>query len=156
MGLMDAKEYDPRPRRRRIQRIVAGIVIAILAVVAWRLFRYWPEERVVDRFLHEIEQKNFEAAYGIYVADPNWKQHPNQAQDPSFNQFSLEWGASGDYGVITSHRVECATEPPTKGFRSPSGVIVVVDINHRAQTESLWVEKKNKTITFSMMKAACR
>lgn len=156
MGLMDAKEYDPRPKRRRIQRIAVAIVIVIVAAIFWRLFRYWPEEHVVDRFLREVEQKNYEAAYGLYIADPNWKQHPSQRQDPSFNQFSLNWGPSGDYGAITSHHVECATEPPTLGFRPPSGVIVVVRINHRPQTESLWVEKGPKTITFSMQKAVCQ
>jgi len=71
MGLMDAKEYDPRPAQRRwkLIAITAAVVIIPLAVW-WFFFYYWPEERVVKNFFQAIEQKDFETAYAVYNADP--------------------------------------------------------------------------------------
>jgi hypothetical protein len=146
MGLLDAKEYDPRPAQRRNRLIATAAVIVVVAFTAWYLLRYQPEKSVMDRFFHEIEAKNFEAAYGIYNADPEWKQHPQKYQNYTYNQFLLDWGPSGEYGQITAHSVECATEPKKKEFKSPTGVIVVVRINNRTKTESFWVEKKSKVI----------
>ena len=158
MTLLDAKEYDPRPRQRWMRLIGIVIVLVIVAWVAWFIFRYQPEKNVMDRFFQAIEAGKFEDAYGIYNADPDWKQHPDKYSGYPYNQFVLDWGPSGDYGRITQHNVECATEPPAKGFKSPSGVIVVVKINNRAdKTESFWVEKKTKSIGYpAPQRAVCQ
>lgn len=156
MGLLDAKEYDPRPRQRLVRMILAAVVIVIVAVAAYFIFRFEPEKSVVNKMFQSIEAKDFEKAYGIYNADPEWKQHPQKYNNYTYNQFYLDWGPSGDYGAISSHHIDCATEPKTGGFRSPSGVIVVVRINNRSdRTESLWVEKKTKTIGVSPDKVLC-
>lgn len=47
MGLLDAKEYDPRPRQRMIRLILGAIAVVIVSVVAYFLFRYQPEKNVV-------------------------------------------------------------------------------------------------------------
>jgi hypothetical protein len=156
MGLLDATEYDPRPAQRRNRIILTAVVVVIVAVCVWFFFRYWPEEHVINQFFQAIESKNFEAAYGIYNHDPDWKQHPNKYKDYTLSQFVLDWGPSSEYGPITSHKIDCATEPHKSNFQSPSGVIVVVIINNRAEPTSLWVEKKDKTITTSPIKAVCR
>ena len=158
MGLLDAKEYDPRPMRRLKWLIGSAIVAVILSWVAWLLFRYQPEKNAVNRLFAAIEAKNFEQAYGIYNADPDWKQHPDRYNSYTFNQFLLDWGPSSDYGAITTHSIECATEPKKKGFKTPTGVIVVVKINNRADPHddvSLWVEKKTKGIGLSPDKVLC-
>jgi hypothetical protein len=157
MALMDAKEYDPRPAQRRKRLIITLILIAIAAGILWFIFRYYPEKRVVDHFFESIEQKNFEMAYAIYNHDPDWKQHPDKYKDYSFSQFKLDWGPSGDYGVINSHEIGCAVEPHKSGFQPASGIIVVVTLNHvEDKPISLWVEKKSKTITLSPIPYACR
>lgn len=156
MSLLDAKEYDPRPAQRRNRLIATGIIVVVVAAGLWFFFRYWPEEHVINQFFEAIESKNFESAYGVYNHDPNWKQHADKYKDYTLSQFMLDWGPSGEYGQITSHKVDCATEPHKSGFQSPSGVIVVVIINNRAEPVSLWVEKDAKTITSSPIKAVCR
>ena len=155
MGLLDATEYDPRPAQRRNRMILIAIVIAIFAIILYFIFRYYPEKRVINHFFEAIEHKDFDAAYGIYYHDPDWKQHPGKYKDYTLNQFVLEWGPSGDYGPIASHHVDCATEPHKSGFQAASGIIVVVTINKRAESTSLWVEKKSKTITHSPLQAVC-
>ena len=155
MSLLDAKEYDPGPAQRRRRLAVILIIIAVAAFILWWFFRYAPEKRAITRFFQAIEQKDFEKAYGLYFADPNWKQHPQKFDQYPLSQFILDWGPSSEYGVITSHNIECAVEPPQKGFASPSGVIVVVRINNRSDTTSMWVEKKDKSISLSPQTVLC-
>jgi hypothetical protein len=143
MSLMDAKEYDPRPAQRRLR--IIGVLVLVAAAVALYLYltRYNSEKRVINHFFTALEQKDFEKAYGIYQADPDWKQHPEKYSGYTLGQFTLDWGPSSEYGVITSHRVDCALKPKSNA----SGVVVVVTINNRAEPHSMWVETKSKTIT---------
>src|ERR1700686_4544407 len=155
MALMDAKEYDPRPAQKR-RKIIATAVVVVLAVAAYLyLTRYDSEKKVINNFFHAIEQKDFDAAYGIYFADPEWKQHPEKYSAYTVNQFKLDWGPQGEYGAITSHQVDCALEPPKKDFVSATGVVVVVIINNRKDTRSMWVKKKSRTGTDSPLKVLC-
>ena|SRR5579864_7653284 len=152
MGLLDAKEYDPRPRRRLTWLILAAVVVVIAAIAGFYEYPYWRARGVINHFFQAIEAKNFEQAYGIWNADPDWKQHANSYDKYTLSQFLLDWGPSSEYGVITTHSIECMTEPPKKAFKSPTGVIVVVKINNRADPKDdvdLWVEKQTKTIGFS-------
>jgi hypothetical protein len=155
MALMDAKEYDPRPAEKR-RKIIATAVVAVIAISVYLyLTRYGSEKKVINNFFQAIEQKDFDKAYGIYEGDPDWKQHPEKYPNYSVNQFKMDWGPQGEYGAITSHRVDCALEPPKKEFVSPSGVVIVVIINNRAEPRSMWVEKKSKTISDSPVAVAC-
>lgn len=155
MGLLDAKEYDPRPAQRRWRLVAIAIIVAIAAFLVWWFFRYYPEERAINKFFQAIERKDFDTAYGLYFADPNWKQHPQKYDQYPLSQFRLDWGPSSEYGVITSHKIDCATEPPKKAYRSSTGVIVVVSVNNRPETTSMWVEKNTKSVTLSPQEVLC-
>jgi len=148
MALLDAKEYDPRPAQRKAW--IAAFLAIFLVAGAFGLwwFRFWPEEHAVNRFFEAIEHKDFDAAYGIYFADPAWKQHAAKYSRYPLAQFMRDWGPDGDFGMIASHKTDCAAEPPKNGWHSASGVIVVVTLNSRQQTK-LWVEKADKTITLA-------
>ncbi len=149
MALMDAKEYDPRPaqRLRRLAGIAAALLIVFLVLWFWPSgrFRYWGQWNVADRFFAALERKDFDAAYGIYYADANWKQHPEKHSSYPITQFNVDWGPSGEYGSITSHHVDCTLKPKSYS----TGVVVVVTINNRADPRSMWVEDKDKTISDS-------
>jgi hypothetical protein len=156
MTLLDAKEFDPRPGQW-LRRSIAGLLALIVVTWAiWFFFRYWPEEHAIDNFFQAIEQKNMEKAYAIYQADPDWKKHPEKYPNYPFTQFTNDWGASGEFGVITSHHVDCSIEPPSVDYTRASGVVVVVTINHTTRPKSMWVEKAAKTITESYIQAECR
>jgi hypothetical protein len=155
MALLDAKEYDPRPAQRRWRLVIIGVVAALALFLVWWFFRFYPEEQTINRFFQAIERKDFDTAYGIYFADANWKQHPQKYDQYPLPQFMLDWGPQSEYGVITSHKIDCATEPPTKAYRSPTGVIVVVTINNRSQATSMWVEKNSKSVSLSPREVLC-
>jgi len=155
MALMDAKEYDPRPAERR-RKIIATVVVAVIAVSVYLyITRDDSEKKVINNFFQAIEQKDFDKAYGIYEGDPDWKQHPEKYANYSVNQFTLDWGPQSEYGVISSHSIFCDSEPTEKDFASPTGIVIVVIINNRAEPRSMWVEKKSKTISDSPVPVAC-
>ena len=141
MTLFEAKEYDPSRDRKRRNIIIAVVVVVVLAAaLAWH-FRYWPEEHVADKFFTALEQKDYEKAYGVWFNDPDWKQHPDQHKDYSFNSFYLDWGPGGEYGLVKSHKVYS-----TVG--GGSGVTVVVIVNDRSKPANVWVQKGDKTMSF--------
>ena len=143
-SILNAPPYDPKGERRK-KLIIAGIVFGVLLAgfIAYQL-RNWPEERVVDRFFNALEAKDYAKAYGIWMADPNWKQHPTAHARYSFGEFYLDWGPGGEYGLINSHHIDGTANP-----KGGSGVVVVVTVNGRAEKARLWVEKSDKTMTFS-------
>jgi len=156
MALMDAKEYDPRPAQRLRKQIIAVVAAVLIPLGLWFFifhYYYWPQRQVVNKLFAALERQDFDTAYGIYNADPGWKQHAAKYNGYSLSQFTLDWGPSGDYGKITKHQIDCVLDPARKG--SSSGVIVVVIINNRTQPLSLWVEKVSKTITISPDDVQC-
>ena len=105
MTWLDATPYDPGPaRRRKIRIFIAVVVILVLAAVAW-MNRYWSEEHVVGKFFAALQNKDYETAYGIYYADPQWKTHPDKYSIYPLNQFIQDWGTGGQWGVIRSYKV---------------------------------------------------
>jgi hypothetical protein len=158
MTLLDAKEYDAEKERKKRKRIISTVVLVLavsllLEVAGSVLFKtplwflYWPEERVADRFFDALQKQNYEAAYGIWMHDPQWKQHldKKQIRDYPFKEFYTDWGPGGEWGLIKSHKIYAAGSPPGGG----SGVIVDMTVNDRAQPARVWVEKRDKTMSFS-------
>src|SRR5579883_1043337 len=142
MTLFEAPAYDPRKARRRNTTIVAIFVaVLIVGTIAW-FYRNYPEERVVQKFMTALENKDYEKAYGIWQHDPNWKQHPQNYPNYSFGEFYQDWGPGGEWGLIHSFHIDGSVS-------GGSGVVVVVTINQRKEQARLWVENKSKTMTFS-------
>jgi len=142
---MDAKVFDEAGARRKKVRI-AVVVIALL-VVGFLIyqFRYWPEERLVDKFFAALERKDFETAYGLYMADAAWQQHPQQYPLYPYNEFYRDWGPGGEWGLVKNYKIYATGECPHGG----SGVIVEVIVNDRHEHEQIYVQKKEKTFSQS-------
>lgn len=142
-SILNAPTYDPK-RDKRIKWIIAGIVFVILvSIYAYYQFRDWPEERVVSKFFQALEARDYEKAYGIWMADPDWKKHPNAHPRYRFGEFYLDWGPGGEYGLIKSYKIDGSKNP-----RHGSGVIVTVIVNERTEKAHLWVEKSDKTLSY--------
>jgi hypothetical protein len=128
MTLLDAQHFDEAAARRRKIRIATVIItVLVLAWVAWT-FRHWPQEHLVEKFFSALQDKNYEAAYSLWT-----------------NDFYRDWGPGGEWGVIKSHSVYGSVSP--KG--SSSGVVVDVIVNERAEHARVWVQKSDKTLSFS-------
>jgi hypothetical protein len=145
MTLLDAKEYDPEKERRKKIRIVSAIVFLLLAGFFLWWFRYWPEERVAEHFFDALQKQDYESGYGIWMHDPQWRQHPDHYKKYPFNEFYTDWGPGGQWGLVKSYKIYAAGTPPGGG----SGVIVDMIVNDRAEHARVWVEKSDKTMSFS-------
>lgn len=143
MTLLDAKEYDEAGARKR-KKLIVSIVGTILVIAALAYaFRYWPEERLVDKFFAALQKQQYETAYGLYMADPDWRQHPQKYSLYPYNEFYRDWGPGGEWGLVKTYKIYATGECPKGG----SGVIVEVIVNQRAEHEQIYVQKKEKTFS---------
>ena len=148
MTLLDAEQYDLARERRHRRRIAVAVVL--LLIVAWAAyhFRHYSERNAVDKFFASLQSQNYEAAYGIWFRDPDWKQHLSNYSAYPFNDFYRDWGPGGEWGLVKSFHVDCSLSPG-------SGVIVQVTVNARTTHAYVWVEKSNRTLSFSPNDIEC-
>lgn len=146
MTLLDAQEFDEKRARRR--RITIGTIVVVVLVLGWLawMYRYLPQERIAAKFFGALQAKQFETAYGLWFNDPDWKNHQEKyAAKYPYNEFYRDWGPGGEWGPIHSFKIYASGTPPGGG----SGVIVEVIVNDRAEHARLWIEKADKTLSFS-------
>jgi hypothetical protein len=144
MTLLDAQEYDAEKARKRTKKIVLSI--AIVLIVAGLLWwnRYWPEEHVAKQFFAALQKQDYKAAYGIWMHDPQWEQHPEQHPKYPFNEFYTDWGPGGQWGLIKTQKMYGSSGCPGGG----SGIVVDFVVNDRTEHAQVWVEKSDKTLGY--------
>jgi len=149
MTIFQAPEYDPRKaRRRKIIVSIIVVVIIVAGVVVW-VFRNYPEERIANKFFTALEHQDYKLAYGIWIADPTWEQHPNNHAQYPFNDFYRDWGPGGEWGVISSFHIDSSTRPRDPNSGISNGVVVIVTLNGRKEPTTVFVDPKDNTISFS-------
>ncbi|MEO6910403.1 MAG: hypothetical protein ABI158_05715 [Edaphobacter sp.] len=150
MTLLNAPQYNARRETRNRNLLVgAGILVllsAVLCVGGYLLGHGWffsnlPVEHRIDTFLTTLQNKDYNKAYGIWMNDPDWQQHP-QKYDYKLQRFTEDWTTASDWGPITWHHVDISK-------RDGSGVIIAVRVNHSPKKLFLWYEKSNGTLTYS-------
>jgi hypothetical protein len=150
MTLLDAQEYDPAKARKRTIRIISAIVIALFVAGFLWWNRYWPEERVAGHFFRALQKQDYKTAYGIWMHDPDWQQHPQEHPKYPFNEFYQDWGPGGQWGLIKTQKVYGSSPCPERRGDSGGGTGVVVDVvvNDRTEHAQVWVEKSDKTLSY--------
>lgn len=144
MTLLDAKEFDEeRAHKRNLKIIWTVAILLILAALGW-WFRYWPQERAVGHFFDALQKQDYNTAYGIWMHDPDWKQHLGEHSKYPFSDFYRDWGPGGEWGLIKTQKVYGASTCPGPA----SGVVVDVIVNDRSEHAQVWVEKSDKTLSF--------
>lgn len=144
--LMNPGEYDPaQDRRRKILIIVLIVIVVGVVLGVWKGPEWvarWHADGVVSDFFSALQQKDFERAYGLWMGDPQWKQHPAKFQY-SYNQFYVDWGPGGQWGVISSYKIDGSVIPE----KSNSTVVVQVTINQRFDKAQIWYDRNDHTLT---------
>lgn len=115
MTLLNAPAYDARRDNLIRNSLIGGAALVLLLIVltlagfisghGW-LFSNLPAERHVDRFLTDIEQKDFAHAYGIYMNDANWQATPQKYTGYPLARFTDDWTTYSPVGPIRSHHVD--------------------------------------------------
>jgi hypothetical protein len=150
MTLLDARQYDPGRDRRRRRLIVVIVSAALIGALVSYHFRDYPERATVQKFFAALQKQDYESAYSVWFKDPNWKQHPSNYRNYPFNDFYRDWGPGGEWGLVKSFHVDCSLSPG-----GGSGVIVQVTVNQRADHAYVWVQKSDKTLSFSPNDIEC-
>ena len=144
MTLLDAKEYDPERARKRKKQLISTIAILVIVLALGWWFRFWPEERIAGHFFDALRKQDYNTAYGIWMHDPQWAQHPGEHPKYLFNDFYRDWGPGGEWGLIKTQKVYGASTCPGGG----TGVVVDVIVNDRAEHAQVWVEKGDHTLSY--------
>jgi hypothetical protein len=158
MTLMDAPKYDEARERRKTMYAYAGAGLVFVLLVVWWLVAgrpvdwpwYWDRYlfgRVkVNRFLSAVEANDLAKAYGIWIDDKNWQQHPSSHGSYPYARFVGDWSptsSDNEYGAIHSHKIALAG-------RYGNGVLVAALINGRkSEALNLDYDPKDGTLSFS-------
>jgi hypothetical protein len=148
MTLLDAQQFDEARARRRRNLIIVIVVAGLIAAWVAYHMRNYPERRAADKFFSALAHQNIEQAYGIWLQDPDWKQHPAKYSNYTFNDFYQDWGPASEWGHISSHEINCS-------YSAGNGVIVQATLNHRAEHAYVWVDKSDRTLHFSPNQIEC-
>jgi hypothetical protein len=120
MTLLDAPKFDEARERRNQKFLYGGIGLFFVLVIGWWLVAGrpvdWPwrwnthlmGRSAVNRFFDSVEKNDMATAYGIWIHDKNWQQHPQAHSVYTFDRFQKDWSPDShenDYGAIRSHRI---------------------------------------------------
>ncbi len=125
------KPIDPVSQRRR-RRLIAALAFLVM-VAGYLSYEFWNyrEERQVSRFFQALQRQDFQQAYRLW--------QPTSAY--TFQDFQQDWGPSGHELSRPVSRFHI-TGSTARG----SGVIVRVRVND--EEKSLWVEKRDQSLSF--------
>jgi hypothetical protein len=132
MTLLDSS--PPKPPLHIWRYILLGILIVLVAEGLYFVFRNYPEERAVTRFLTTLEEGNFQEAYRLWQPSPSY----------SFQDFLHDWGTQGDYGKIGGFQI---LDTKSKGS---SLVIVTIKVNNVDPPLDIVVDRKTKGLSYSI------
>ncbi|MBI3895610.1 MAG: hypothetical protein HY313_06735 [Acidobacteria bacterium] len=110
--------------------LVSGMAFFVL-LTAYLLYQFknYAEERQALHFFEALQRQDFEEAYRIWQPSEYYK----------FKDFMEDWGSNSPQGLVRRFRITGST---ARG----SGVVVRVIVNRRLIR--LWVEKKDKSLSF--------
>jgi hypothetical protein len=123
MTLLDAPKFDEaRERRRRIILYSSVSAFFVLFIAFWLVsgrpidwpwnwYTHFAGRSSMNHFLADVEQNDLQKAYGVWVHDSNWQQHPGTLKFYTFDRFQQDWAPdshNNDYGIIRSHKIVAA------------------------------------------------
>ena len=158
MTLLDAPKFDPAREKRRQVFLFSTAGFLLVLFIAWWLVAGrpvdWPwnwnnyliGRSMVNNFLTDVEKNDLATAYGIWIHDKNWQQHPDKNSIYPFARFQQDWSPTSpdnEYGVIQSHKIALAR-------RYGDGLLVAILINGRkSKALNLAYDPKTKTLSFA-------
>lgn len=156
MTLLDAPVFDEaRDRRRRA--ILAGVAVLLgILFIAWWVIAGrpvdWPwnwdahlfGRAAINHFLTDLENNDLAGAYGVWMHDKDWQQHPQKYSVYPFSRFEQDWGNTSpdnEYAPIKSHKIAAA--------RVYGNVLLVAVLMNGRKSDALNLAYDPKTGTIS-------
>jgi hypothetical protein len=148
MTLLNAPAYDARRETLKRNVLIAtgvGLLLAtVLALAGYILGHGWffsnlPVEHKVSVFLTTVQHGDYPKAYGIWMNDPDWQQHP-QKYDYKLQRFTEDWTTASDWGgPVKTFHIDVSK-------RDATGVVVAARING---TKKFFIKYENADGTLS-------
>src|ERR1700686_729143 len=92
--------------KTRHLKFVAVALVVLAAVVLYLTFRFYPEQRAVQRFFDALVAGDMKTAYQLWKPQPSYR----------MQDFMADWGPYGYYGPVKSYKILKISEP--KGSRN--------------------------------------
>jgi hypothetical protein len=151
--LLNAPEYNAQRENRKVGLLIGSAVLLLLLALTgvggfllghgW-FFSNLPAEHRVGKFFEALEAKDYAKAYGLWMNDAQWQQHPKK-YDYTLKRFTEDWTTASDVGPIRSHHVDISKTDGTGAFGT--GIIVAVRVNGDHKL-FMWYERKDGTLTY--------
>ena len=158
MTLMDAPRYDEVHENRKRALIFGSVgLICVLFIGGWLAagmpvdfpWTWWTHMRgraVANEFMKAVEHNDYKKAYGIFIHDRNWEQHPNKDTAYPFQKFEQDWepnGQGNEFGAIHSHKIVAA--------RMTGNVLLIGLRFNRVKNSTMTIayDPKEHTLSFS-------
>ena len=154
MTLLDAPTFDEARDRRNRTILYSGVVLVVVLFIGgwlasgmavdwpWRWWTHFRGRMAANHFLSAVEQNDLQKAYGVWIHDPKWQQHPSQNGIYPFARFQQDWSpasSANEYGAIKSHKILAARM---------SGNVLVIGIQiNGLQTHNLFLDYDPSTHT---------
>jgi hypothetical protein len=123
MTLLDAPVFNEARERSRRKIFVGAAGLLFVLFVGWWLVAGrpvdWPwnwnnhllGRNMANRFLVAVEKNDLPTAYGIWIHDKDWQQHPTHTGSYPFTRFQQDWSPTSpdnEFGVIQTHKIVVA------------------------------------------------
>src|ERR1700740_2209514 len=98
--------------KRRHLKFIAGALVLLAAGVLYLTFRFYPEQRAVQRLFDALVAADTKTAYQLWKPQPSYR----------FQDFLTDFGPYGYYGPVKSYKIIKISEP--RGSRNNVAVEV--------------------------------
>ena len=141
---------EPPPEKTEKSRVWAFTIVAlaaVLLVVLWFTFRYYPEKRAAAQFFDALLVGDTDKAYAL------WKPTTSYRKD----DFLADWGPAGYYGPIKSYKIMGAKAPDKSDSiavnvaispYSPLPAASDAEKSRKTRVVTLWVSPSDKSFSF--------
>lgn len=124
-------------RARVVKRVVIGVAgVALISAIAYFSLRTHSQEKVVDQFMDDLRQGNYQAAYRLWGCT---EQTP--CKDYPAEKFNEDWGPKSPYANAAEIHVDNVDYCDT-------GVVFTVTYP-KQETVGLWVDRATNVIGFA-------
>jgi hypothetical protein len=134
--------------RKRHLKFVAGALVVLAAIALYFTFRFYPEQRAVQRFFDALVAGDIKTAYQLWKPQPSYR----------MQDFMADWGPYGYYGPVKSYKIIRIGRP--KGSSNSVAVEVAVspfspmpdasdpEKNRRTRVVTIWMNTEDKSFSF--------
>src|SRR5258708_1714196 len=87
--------------KTRHLKFIAGALAVLAAVALYFTFRFYPEQRAVQRFFDALVAGDTKKAYELWKPQPSYR----------MQDFLTDWGPHGYYGPVKSYKIIKISSP---------------------------------------------